>query len=170
MPKEDKEIKILIVEDDKGVAGFMREAILSLGIVDRVDIALTYDAAVRRIRAQHYGIVLLDLMIDERDCGARLAGEIRNADNDTVIVVVTGFPELALDKELVSVPIDDFLWKPVRMEKLRDVILHSYTRYHRRIRLSRCLLEKSEKYNAALQKMRDIEQNIWRLLKKGGMR
>jgi len=156
---EQKEpMNLLVVDDDETIRAFIREAIQPLGMVDRIYEADCVEDAIRLIESGSHQIVILDLLLDrDASSGRCLATRVRERNSDAVIIVITGFPHELYKRELLEVPIDDFLIKPFSVEKLREAMVRAQTRYRRRVLLMRCFEERERMFMQELEKLKHLE-------------
>ena len=117
--------RILLVEDDKGVAEMVTDMLRELGY--RVTHAVNADAAVRQLEVkQAYDLVFSDTVMPGRLDGIGLAGEIRRRWPQLPVLLTTGFSEAAESAAAQGLRL---LSKPYRMDALaaavRDAIAQS---------------------------------------------
>ena len=118
-----KEIKILLADDDPDFIEINRTILESQGYI--IDEAYTSAEALQKIRENQYDLLVLDLMMEERDAGFTVAYAVREDERmkDIPILMLssaqekTGFTfKLPKDQEWMKV--DDFAAKPLRPAEL----------------------------------------------------
>ncbi len=108
-------MKILIAEDDQGIASALKE-----GLEDEsyaVDVAHDGDEALRTALADEYDIIILDVMMPEKN-GYEVCQELRREGISTPILLLTAKDQ---DKDIVQgldTGADDYLTKPFSFEVL----------------------------------------------------
>ena len=112
-------IKILLADDDPDFIEINRTILESAGYV--VDEALTSTEALEKVRSEHYDLLILDLMMEERDAGFTVAYAVREDENLKFLPILmltsaqekTGFTfNISNDKDWMKV--DDFAAKPLK--------------------------------------------------------
>lgn len=106
--------RILIVEDDPGISAFLAKGLRKEGF--DVDIDATGEALVDRVRAGRFRLVVLDRMLPDVD-GADLCRQLRDAGDDTMVLMLTA--KDALDDKLdgLNAGADDYLTKPFAFDE-----------------------------------------------------
>jgi DNA-binding response OmpR family regulator len=100
--------RILVVEDEEGIADFLRRGLILTGY--EVDVAYDGESALSRARDQMPDLVILDLMLPDED-GFTLARELR-AGSNIGIVMLTGKTD-TVDKIVgLEIGADDYVTKP----------------------------------------------------------
>lgn len=106
--------RILIVEDDPGISAFLAKGLRKEGF--DVDIDATGEALVDVVRAGRFRLVVLDRMLPDVD-GADLCRQLRDAGDDTMVLMLTA--KDALDDKLdgLNAGADDYLTKPFAFDE-----------------------------------------------------
>lgn len=127
MPSRIRELRRgLIVEDNAEWSNVLLPPIQERGLT--VDVASSFEAAVRWIESNEYDLVLLDLRLnsdmDEQDrSGLNLARLVRERNPDALIVVMSGYVEYAVARDAFRAGVDEFLEKQsFSFEELNRVI------------------------------------------------
>ena len=119
--------RILVVDDELRI----REACKLVLEESGYDVRLASDGirAIEYISADHYDIVLLDLMMPGMS-GFEALGKIKSLDPDTVIIVITGYATLEHSVDAMKKGAFDFIPKPFTPEHLRVTVAKAinYTR------------------------------------------
>lgn len=119
-------VKILLVDDDKGIIRIIREALSIYGYED-VTCARDGEEAVRSYSENHPDLVLMDIDMPVMD-GYEAARQIKALNPDAQIIVITGNrsdkrARRALDEGLVRT----VLQKPLRIRDLKAIVdAHSF--------------------------------------------
>ncbi len=109
--------KILVVEDEPVMANLMNEMLLELGYED-VTFAYSYDEADIKLHLVEYGLVLLDINLENDKDGIDLATGLKEIRSATSIVFITGCSDLETVMRLKKTEPDGVLMKPIRMTDL----------------------------------------------------
>jgi len=108
--------KILIVEDEPGIAFALENDLRMEGY----EVALAVDGvgAVRRARAEAFDLILLDVMLPNKD-GFEVCRELRRGGLDTPIIMLTARTQEAEKILGLNLGADDYLTKPFSPRELR---------------------------------------------------
>lgn len=108
-------MRILVAEDEKKIAGFVRKALVEQGYT--VDLATDGDRAYELATSQSFDLMVLDIMLPGRD-GLSILRQLRERHNTVPVIVLTA--RSALDERLegLNLGADDYLTKPFFMEEL----------------------------------------------------
>ena len=119
-------MRLLVVEDERPLASFvaraMREAAYSVDIAERGEVAL------RMAREVAYDGILLDLRLPGLD-GVDVCRELRSAEVQTPILMLTARSLLAQKVEGLDAGADDYLTKPFEVAELRARVRAMIRRY-----------------------------------------
>ncbi len=115
------DIHILLVDDSKVVRMVIAKQLEKLGCA--VDIAGDGLEAVAAVEHKRYDMIFMDVMMPKLD-GLEATKQIRQLENAegfkrAVIVGVTGYVNRA---ECISAGMDDFIFKPVTIQQLKDTV------------------------------------------------
>jgi DNA-binding response OmpR family regulator len=108
-------MRVLLAEDEKKVAGFIRRALREAGFV--VDMVHRGDAALDMARTTPYDVIVLDVMMPGRD-GLSVLRQLREARVQTPVLFVTARGEPTERIEGLDAGADDYLAKPFDMGEL----------------------------------------------------
>jgi len=108
-------MKILVVEDEKKAAAYLRKGLVENGFV--VDIAGDGDEGLHLARGGDYGLVVLDVMLPGRD-GWSVLGELRRAGLQTPVLFLTAKDGLPDRVKGLNLGADDYLVKPFAFSEL----------------------------------------------------
>lgn len=114
---------VLVVEDEKKMANFIRSALESEGMV--VQLAHTGTEAAKLASEANYDAMVLDIMLPERD-GLTVLRELRAAGNATPVLLLSARSHVSERVEGLKSGADDYLPKPFALEELTarvDVLL-----------------------------------------------
>ena len=108
-------MKILVVEDDRKVAGFIEQGLKEEGYV--VDIAPDGDEATMLAHVYDYDVILLDVVLPKKN-GFQIATELRREGRQTPILMLTSRDATEDVVRGLDAGADDYLAKPFRFDEL----------------------------------------------------
>src|SRR5687767_14814835 len=108
--------KILVVEDEAGIATGLRDDLMLEGY--EVEIAPDGTAACQRAAATAFDLILLDLMLPRKD-GYEVCRELRRQGNKTPIIMLTAKTQEAEKVLGLELGADDYVTKPFSPLELR---------------------------------------------------
>ena len=119
--------RILVVDNEKRIRDGCQIVLAEEGF--EVSMAANGDAGLRKIEAEHFDIVLLDLMMPGLS-GLDVLTGIHSLHPDTVVIVITGYATLEHSIKAMKKGAFDFIPKPFTPEQLRIVVSKAidYTR------------------------------------------
>ncbi len=117
--------KILIVDDDEGIAQTLAFSLQRLGYVTVV--VGTGADAIARMRAVPYNVALIDIKLPDVD-GVNLLAALRTIRPDTALIVVTGYASLETALMALNSGAAGYIIKPFKigevLDKVKDVLEH----------------------------------------------
>ncbi|MBP6949237.1 MAG: response regulator transcription factor [Candidatus Pacebacteria bacterium] len=108
-------MRILIVEDEEGIAAFLKAGLESEYFA--VDVAEDGEQGSYLARTNDYDIIVLDNMLPKKT-GSEVCEEIRKDGKNTPIIMLSAVSELGVKVELLNKGADDYLTKPFSLEEL----------------------------------------------------
>ncbi|MDX2262368.1 MAG: response regulator transcription factor [Gemmatimonadales bacterium] len=108
-------MKVLVVEDDRKVAGFIEMGLKEEGHV--VDVASDGEEASMMAHVYQYDIILLDVMLPKKS-GFQVAMELRRKGQSTPIIMLTSRDAVEDVVRGLDAGADDYLSKPFQFEEL----------------------------------------------------
>jgi two-component system OmpR family response regulator len=109
-------MNILLVEDDRSVADYIREGLRSAGI--RVDWADDGETGLAMARALPYDVIICDRMLPAMD-GLTLVQQLRHAGNVTPVLILSALGEVDDRVKGLQAGADDYLGKPFAFAELQ---------------------------------------------------
>ena len=110
-------MKVLLVEDDRKVAGFIEQGLKEEGYV--VDAAADGEEATMLAHVYDYDLILLDVMLPKKD-GFAVCRELRAGNVHTPIIMLTARAQ-EIDKVLgLELGADDYITKPFSRRELHS--------------------------------------------------
>jgi len=108
-------MRILIVEDDKKVAGFLRRGLKEEQYA--VDVCYDGEEALFQAQVNQYDLIILDVMLPKKN-GFAVCKQIREEGNLTPILMLTARDQLEDKVKGLQEGADDYLTKPFAFEEL----------------------------------------------------
>src|SRR5436305_418657 len=108
-------MKILVVEDDRKVAGFIEQGLREEGYA--VDVAPDGDEATTLAHVYDYDLVVLDVMLPKKN-GLQVAAELRREGRKTPILMLTARDTTEDVVRGLDAGADDYLAKPFKFDEL----------------------------------------------------
>ena len=108
-------MKVLVVEDDRKVAGFIEQGLKEEGHV--VDVAADGEEATMLAHVYEYDMVLLDVVLPKKN-GFQVAAELRREGRQTPILMLTSRDATEDVVRGLDAGADDYLAKPFRFDEL----------------------------------------------------
>lgn len=108
-------MKVLLIEDDKATAQTLANVLRANNIV--CDIAENASAGEGALRCAEYDIVLVDIVLPDRD-GFELVASVRKAFPRIPILVLSGLSDVRDRVEALNIGADDYLAKPFHKVEL----------------------------------------------------
>ncbi len=108
-------MKILVVEDEKKLAGFMRKALEEHGF--SVTVSHDGNEAYTLARTESFDLIVLDIMLPGRD-GLSILKNLRERKNTLPVILVTARSEANERIEGLNIGADDYIAKPFYMDEL----------------------------------------------------
>jgi DNA-binding response OmpR family regulator len=108
-------MKILLVEDDRKVAGFIEQGLREEGYV--VDVARDGDEATTMAHVNDYDAILLDVMLPKKN-GFQIAAELRREGRTAPILMLTSRDATEDVVRGLDAGADDYLAKPFQFDEL----------------------------------------------------
>ena len=108
-------MKVLVVEDEKGILGFVRKGLEEQGFV--VECSRDGDEAYLLATTRQYDAIVLDIMLPGRD-GLSILQNLRKQSNPVPVLLLTARSELGERVEGLNSGADDYMTKPFFIEEL----------------------------------------------------
>jgi two-component system, OmpR family, copper resistance phosphate regulon response regulator CusR len=108
-------MKILVIEDEKKTAAYLRKGLAENGFV--VDVAGDGADGLHRARTEGYDLIILDVMLPEHDGWSVLTG-LRQAGRQTLVLFLTARDAVEDRVKGLELGADDYLVKPFAFSEL----------------------------------------------------
>jgi DNA-binding NtrC family response regulator len=99
----------LVVDDERGMCEFLRFLLQEEGY--EVDVAHSGAQALTRVQESKFHLILVDIKMPGLD-GLEMLRKLREADEDTVVIVMTGYSSLDSAIKAIKYDASDYLTKP----------------------------------------------------------
>ncbi len=108
-------MRILVLEDEKKIASFIKKGLDEQGYVSDI----TYDGneAYHMASTYQYDALILDIMVPGRD-GLSILNQLRSKNSSVPIIIITARTELNERLEGLNLGADDYISKPFYVEEL----------------------------------------------------
>jgi CheY-like chemotaxis protein len=126
--------RLLVVDNEEDQLDIMREIISRLGIT--VDIAEDGEAALQKMAAKPYQVVLTDLIMPDME-GTDLCERLRNRYPDVVVFAFSGHMKLYDPEKLDRTGFDGYISKPIRIETISQAVENAFALAKRRRKVRR---------------------------------
>ncbi len=131
---------ILIIDDEESIRFAFHRFLDGKGY--EVSTAASYEEALEALNNSRFDIIFLDIVLGGAS-GIDLFRDIRKRGNNSVVVIITGAPNLDSATEAVRLGAYDYLMKPVRLESLQRIT--------EKILAEISLMKERERYRALLE-------------------
>jgi two-component system response regulator ResD len=110
---------ILVVDDDKSILRTFTHILQKNGY--EIDAVETGKEAIKKADTRHYDLALVDIMLPDMD-GTDLLAKMKKSLQNTIKIMVTGFPSVESGVKALDEGADAYLVKPVKPEELLMLI------------------------------------------------
>ena len=108
-------MKVLVVEDEARIAGFIKKGLEEQGFL--VEVCSDGDEGYQLASTQQYDAIVLDIMLPGRD-GLSILQNLRKRANGVPVLLLTARTELGERVEGLNLGADDYMTKPFYIEEL----------------------------------------------------
>ncbi|MGA9348186.1 MAG: response regulator [Anaerolineae bacterium] len=157
-----KPARILVVDDELGIREGCRRALVPHGF--EVEVAENAPIGLRKLRAGHFDVLLLDIMMPGMS-GLEMLQQVRQLAPDIIVIIITGYATIELSVQAIHEGAHDFIAKPFTSELLLQVINRELERWdlRREAKRARALEEETRELaraKAELEKLEAIESRF----------
>ena len=131
------EKKILVVDDEDFHRELMQKLLLKLGY--DVTVVESAEAAFSHLEEEKVSIIITDLIMLEMD-GVEFCQKIRETDNKTIMIALTGHTDLYDADKIKEAGFDNHLTKPFKIEIIEEAIQDGFDEYRRRVESQKNIL------------------------------
>ena len=119
----DESLRILVVDDESIVGKRLKPILEKSGYL--VDVCESGTAALERLAASSFDIVVTDVRMDDVD-GLQVLARVMATSPATKVIVITGYATVELAREALTKGAFDFLAKPFKPDDLRAVVRKAF--------------------------------------------
>ena len=123
------EKKILVVDDEDFHRELMQKLLTKLGY--EVAVAESAEEAFFLLEKEKFPVIITDLIMLEMD-GVEFCQMIRETDNKTVVIALSGYTKLYDTEKLKEAGFDNHLTKPFKIETISQAIKEGFEEFQRR--------------------------------------
>ena len=123
------EKKVLVVDDEDFHRELMQKLLSKLGY--EVAVAESAEEAFSLLEKEKFPVIITDLIMLEMD-GVEFCQMIRETDNKTVVIALSGYTELYDTEKLKEAGFDNHLTKPFKIETISQAIKEGFEEFQRR--------------------------------------
>ena len=121
--------KILVVDDEDFQRDLLKKLLTKAGYV--VDEAESPEAAFSLMRNEDFPVIITDLIMLDMD-GVEFCQRIRERNFQSVIIALTGYADLYDLEKLKRVGFDNYLTKPIKLDKIQPVVEAGFQKVKKR--------------------------------------
>jgi len=110
---QPSDCRILIVDDEKNICEFLREALKDS--YARVDVAYDGGNAIRLIRSCRYDVVVTDLKLPDM-WGMEVLKSAKREDEYIEVIIITGYASFESASEAINIGVTSYLTKPLSLD------------------------------------------------------
>jgi len=110
---------ILVIDDDKSILRTFSRILEKAGY--KTEIAETGKEAIEKTKNRHYNLALVDIRLPDMD-GTDLLAKLKKPLQNTIKIMITGFPSLETGVKALDEGADAYLVKPVKPQELLILI------------------------------------------------
>lgn len=113
------QLNILVVDDDQDVCEYLQDFLVSEGF--SVTVINDPTATLNVLKTAEFHVVVLDLMMPKLN-GIDLLHQIRQADDDVAVIILTGYPSLETATSSIEHDVSAYIKKPFSINEFREAI------------------------------------------------
>jgi DNA-binding response OmpR family regulator len=127
MVEENPNANILVVDDEAAIRYSVSKTLQRVGYTVRE--AASGEEALEALQGNQFDVVLTDIRMPGID-GVELVRRIKDADPDTVVILMTAYPNLGTAVEALRLGAHDYLIKPSSSQDIRLSVARGVDRAH----------------------------------------
>jgi DNA-binding NtrC family response regulator len=112
----DNPVRVLVVDDEQLVRDLLVSYLTSLGFV--VETAQDGVEGLEKYAQGDFDLVMTDLSMPNMD-GIELVKQIRETDDEAVILMITGYPTIGTAVEAIKQGATDYITKPFTLDEVK---------------------------------------------------
>ena len=126
--------KILVVDDEDFQRDLLKKLLTKAGYT--VAEAESPEAAFALMKNEDFPVIITDLIMLDMD-GVEFCQRIRERNSQSVIIALTGYADLYDPAKLKRVGFDNYLTKPIKLDKIQPVIEAGFQEIKKRMKTHR---------------------------------
>ncbi len=126
--------KILVVDDEDFQRDLLKKLLTKAGYT--VAEAESPEAAFALMKNEDFPVIITDLIMLDMD-GVEFCQRIRERNSQSVIIALTGYADLYDPAKLKRVGFDNYLTKPIKLDKIQPVIEAGFQEIKKRLKAHR---------------------------------
>jgi len=126
--------KILVVDDEDFQRDLLKKLLTKAGYT--VAEAESPEAAFALMKNEDFPVIITDLIMLDMD-GVEFCQRIRERNSQSVIIALTGYADLYDPAKLKRVGFDNYLTKPIKLDKIQPVIEAGFQEIKKRMKAHR---------------------------------
>ena len=126
--------RVLVVEDDENLRESLRHVLEKMRC--KAETVASGEEALEHLRSQMVDLVLLDNRLPGKS-GLQVLREMREADEDTLVIMMTAFPEVQTAVRAMKEGAYDYINKPFEIEELRLLVQKALETRHLKDEMAR---------------------------------
>jgi DNA-binding NtrC family response regulator len=112
-------LNILVVDDDKDVCEYLEDFLSADGY--GVTVVNDSTRAIDSLKSAEFHVCILDLMMPKLS-GIDLLTQIRRADDDIAVIILTGYPSLETATASIEHDVSAYIRKPFSIDEFREAL------------------------------------------------
>lgn len=138
----DKQARILVVDDEKGIREGCKRILASEGYI--VDVAENGKIGLELVKVNPYDLLIIDLMMPIMG-GLEMMSHVRDIDPEVIMIVITGFATIETAVDAIKHGAYDYIPKPFTPDGLIAVVNRGLETRRLRLETKRLKEERDEK-------------------------
>jgi len=126
--------KILVVDDEDFQRDLLKKLLAKVGYV--VAEAESPEAAFSLMKNEDFPVIITDLIMLDMD-GVEFCQRIRERNSQSIIIALTGYADLYDLEKLKRVGFDNYLTKPIKLDKIQPVVEAGFQKIKKRRKAQR---------------------------------
>jgi sigma-B regulation protein RsbU (phosphoserine phosphatase) len=126
--------KILVVDDEDFQRDLLNKLLTKSGYT--VSEAESPEVALVLMKNEEFPVIITDLIMLDMD-GVEFCHRIREQNSQSVIIALTGYADLYDLEKLKQVGFDDYLTKPIKLNKIQPVVEAGFKEIKKRMKSRR---------------------------------
>ena len=115
--------RLLFVDDEPGIRHTLPIILRQYGFT--VAVAATVSEAILEIKAYSFDLLLCDLNLEREHDGFEVVHAMRNANPDSVVIILTAYPDVDSAIQGIREQIDDYVVKPSNPDSLVTILANN---------------------------------------------